>query len=255
MIIYQAKNSIENYAYNCYIYNNCEWAFHFHKNYELIYVIDGELEATVDGRSFRIQKNEFSLILPNNIHHLHTPVSSKVWIGVFSADYIKSFDDFMKDKANAKTVFCADKKLMPYIKKLLTTEIPHLFTMQSILYAICSEYVKVGEFYTYNRDTNDLPIRIYEYTKDNFNKDISLKTIAADLGYDYHYISRVFHSVFHMNFRGFLNQFRLDYALNRLKSGISITELAFESGFGSVRTLNRSFKAVYGKSPKDMIKK
>ncbi len=254
MLIFQNNNSIGNYAYNAFIYEPCEWEYHFHKNYELIYVMDGEIEADVDAKKYAIKKGEFSLILPYNIHSMHTPLASKVWIGVFSPDFVKSFDDFMSGKANKNTVFCIDKTAMAYTERLLKPEQPDLFTLQSVLYTICSAYAKQGDFYPKSNETNDLPIKIFEYTKNNFTKNISLKSISAKFGYDYNYLSRVYHSVFHINFRDFLNQFRADYALNLLNANVSIAEVAMESGFGSIRTMNRCFKSVYKKSPSEIMK-
>lgn len=249
MLVFQDSNSVENYAFNAHIYNPCEFGYHFHKNYELIYVTDGEIEAEVDGKEFVIEKGCFSLILPYNIHRMHTPSAAGVWIGVFSSDYIKSFDRFMNGKANKNTVFRAEDELMPYIGKLLTCERPELFTAQSILYAVCSAYVRSGDFYASSRESNDLPIKIFNYTKENFKKDISLKKVAADLGYDYHYLSRAYHRIFHTNYRNLLNQFRINCAMELLGSGLSVAEIAMTSGFGSIRTLNRCFRDTYGKAP------
>ncbi len=259
MLDFQDINSVENYNYNSKIYSPCEINYHFHKNYELVYVMEGEILANVDTKEFVIKKGEFSLILPNNIHYLHTPSYAKVWIGVFSADFVSSFDEFMQGKANKNVVFKADKKKAAYkaayIEELFTLNRFELFSMQSLLYAVCSEYVKNGNFYSAAKEYNDLPLKIFEYIKNNFKKDISLKSISAELGYDYHYMSRVYHSVFHTNFRSFLNQFRTDYALKLLNSTpLTITEIAMESGFGSVRTLNRSFMSAYGKPPGQILK-
>ena len=41
MILHQIGNSQSNYHYNAYIYQSCYWEPHFHKSFELIYVIDG----------------------------------------------------------------------------------------------------------------------------------------------------------------------------------------------------------------------
>ncbi len=252
MLFFQDENSVENYAYNAYIYDPCEWEYHFHKNYELVYVMEGALEVLDDERRFTVKKGEFALILPYHIHKHHTPVNVKVWIAVFSADFIPSFDAFMKGKANKHTVFRADPAAMSYIERILVPGRPEQFTLQAALYAACAAYVQSGDFYEKSDKTGDLPFLIFDYVKNNFKRDISLKEIALALGYDYHYLSRVYHRVFHTNFRNLLNQFRCDYALSLLYKGQSVTKIAMECGFGCVRTFNRCFIAAYGKSPKQM---
>ena len=69
-------------------------------------------------------------------------------------------------------------------------------------------------------------------------EDISLTKMAQDLGYSPYALSRVFSGTFHTNFNQYLNDLRLNLALNLLEnSEESITELAMESGFASMRTL------------------
>ena len=171
---------------------------------------------------------------------------------MFSADFIPSFDAFMKGKANKHTVFRADPAAMSYIERILVPGRPEQFTLQAALYAACAAYVQSGDFYEKSDKTGDLPFLIFDYVKNNFKRDISLKEIALALGYDYHYLSRVYHRVFHTNFRNLLNQFRCDYALSLLHKGQSVTKIAMECGFGCMRTFNRCFIAAYGKSPKQM---
>lgn len=250
MLIFQESNSLGNYNYNSKIYEKCEWEHHFHKNYELIYVINGEFEVIADGKKYTMKQNEFSLILPNQIHHLHTPKTAKVWIGVFSADFVGSFDLFMQGKKNSRTTFFVDENLMPYLKRVLLTEVKSgLFALQGALMSVCSEYIKDASFYSESRE-NNLPMKIFKYIENNFREDISLKTMSTELGYDYNYMSRLYHSIFHVNFKKFVNQFRLGYAQKlMLENTRSIADIAHESGFGSIRTLNRSFLNEYGVPP------
>ena len=49
MILYQESNSQSNYNYNIVIYDNVEWQLHFHKNFEIVYVMDGEVIANIGG--------------------------------------------------------------------------------------------------------------------------------------------------------------------------------------------------------------
>jgi AraC-like DNA-binding protein len=74
--------------------------------------------------------------------------------------------------------------------------------------------------------------------------------MAEEMGYDHHYLSRAFHEMFHMNFRDFVNQYRINYANELLmQGGRSITEVAFESGFQSVRSFNDVYKKMTGSVP------
>ena len=87
-------------------------------------------------------------------------------------------------------------------------------------------------------------------------EDISLTKMAEDLGYSPFALSRVFSHTFHTNFNGYLNDLRLNQAVNLLEnSEDSITELAMETGFTSMRTFNRVFGERYRMSPREYRKR
>lgn len=255
MIDFQSGNSIGNYTCNIVIYDPCEYGLHFHKNYELIYVIEGQLQVFSSGKEFYVNEGEFSLILPNSIHSLHTPKNVKVWVAVFSADFISGFDNFVSGKENNTLVFRVDELLMPYLKKyLITTKKSDLLNMRSMFYAVCWAYLKSADFCPKSKDS-DLAAEIFEYVKNNFKEDISLKTMATALGYNYHYMSRIYNGIFHINFNEFLNRFRLEHAHSLLiQTKLPITEIAMLSGFGCVRTMNRYFLKEYNEVPQKIRK-
>lgn len=53
-----------------------------------------------------------------------------------------------------------------------------------------------------------------------------------------------------MNFKEFINMCRFEAACEIISDPTkNLTEIAFQSGFGSVRSFNRIFKKMSGKSP------
>ena len=84
MLHHQEENSRGNYNYNIIPYNDISWVPHFHKNFELICVLSGEILITVNGRTELMQKGDYALILSNQIHSFETRGSSECWIAVFA---------------------------------------------------------------------------------------------------------------------------------------------------------------------------
>ena len=84
----------------------------------------------------------------------------------------------------------------------------------------------------------------------NYRDDISLVSLAEHYGYEYHYLSRQFHTLFHMNFKDFLNTYRLEHARELLlHTDMNITEISHNSGFQTMRTFNRVFLQQTGMTP------
>jgi len=84
-------------------------------------------------------------------------------------------------------------------------------------------------------------------------EDIHLEDVARECGVSVSHLSRVFHHAAGMTFREYVARWRAEHALHLLLEGDqSITQIAFESGFQSLSQFNRVFRAVYGKSPRQM---
>ena len=78
--------------------------------------------------------------------------------------------------------------------------------------------------------------------------------MADYLGYEKHYVSRYFNKWFNTNFKQFINEYRVGYAEELLKRhDLSVTEVAYKAGFGSVRSFNRVFKSIMNKTPSQII--
>lgn len=252
MILYQEDNSRGNYTYNIYIYNNkCNWVPHFHKNFEFLYVIDGKFEVTVNGQTQLMKENDFAIIFPNQVHAFHTPEKVTVWIGVFSEDFIKEFARVTEGKEGNSLLFCCSEDETAFLKKhFLTMDKKDILSLKSFLYMICSRYLQEISLKESPRQNSDMAHKIIEYIEENFRDEITLMDVAQSLGYEYHYFSRCFKNIFHTNFKTFLNQYRYDYAKDLiLNTDASLSSIAYESGFGSLRNFNRIYKQFSNSTP------
>ena len=82
--------------------------------------------------------------------------------------------------------------------------------------------------------------------------DLTIGKLSKMTGISPRELASFFKTAFGATFGGFLRKFRLDNAVRMLDDqNMSITEIAFESGFSSVRTFNRCFREMYGKTPSD----
>lgn len=79
--------------------------------------------------------------------------------------------------------------------------------------------------------------------------------MAGDLYLNKYYISHVFKDRFHTSITIFINNLRVGYACELLKRVNGITEVAFQSGFSSIRTFNRVFSKCIGMTPGEFAKK
>ena len=92
------------------------------------------------------------------------------------------------------------------------------------------------------------------------NPNLSLKTVATEIGSNTKYLSVYLNRCLGVSFYDYINNFRVEKACSifreMVKSGrVNMPEVSERSGFNSVSTFNRYFKKVKGLAPKDYYKR
>jgi AraC-like DNA-binding protein len=92
---------------------------------------------------------------------------------------------------------------------------------------------------------------VTDYIKNNLTADdLSQGTMAGMAGISKDYFSRIFRNVTGMNYSKWLNMIRMEKATELLADqDITLTEIAMLSGFQSISSFNRVFRAEKGMSP------
>lgn len=270
MFIHQVHNSIGDDIYNAYVYSDIEWLTHLHKGFELTMVLDGEIEAEAGGKRYRLGAGDCLLLTPYQLHSYKTPKHSTAFVVVFSGSYVETFARLTKGKEaeNARIVPSEQTreifikgmlygKTMPQDllfppEKLIPVDKPPLLVLKACLYAICAEFYAATEFADRPRD-NTLIFEILAYVENHYTADISLYSMADTLGYDYRYLSRLFGKTFGISFKTLVNQYRCDHAKNLIFStDDTLSEIAMNSGFQSIRSFNRVFRELTGEQPSEL---
>lgn len=88
----------------------------------------------------------------------------------------------------------------------------------------------------------------------HFREALLLKTTADYVGLAPEYFSSLFKKEIGRNYTEYLTGLKLDFAYQTLKSGFSVAEVCFLSGFGSVPNFNSTFKCIKGMTPSDYRK-
>ena len=127
--------------------------------------------------------------------------------------------------------------------------------VKAVLYPLCEEFWSKCNFeQTQNPGSKAVFTEALKYISANFrSNDISLAAVAKALGIHPVYLSRVFHQSCGVHYTKYVNMLRCFYAIRMLRDypERTISEIALESGFGSIRSFNREFQSVYGMNPQE----
>lgn len=252
-MIHQVFNSIGSHLYNGIVYDNWFFDVQFHNSFELNYIMKGEFDSTVNGTDIHLEPGDFLLISPNMVHDLR-PVeknNNKFFTGVFSPDYVA---EFFKNGISAPFYkFKPEKATLDYLTEyMFYTGTPDLYTLKACTYAICSQAIKLSDVSgKYNINTNFV-LEVNNYIAQNLDNPITRKDISTALNYEEHYFSTLFNNTFQMNFNKYISIYRFERACKLLTTTkLKITEVAHNCGFASLRSFNRIFKELSGKTPNE----
>lgn len=253
MLLYEAQNSIEKDFVIAHRDVNRKFPMHIHKSFELICVTEGELTLITDAGSFNMKAGEAALLFPNHAHGYNTANYSDSFYYIFSISYVYDFYDFIKDKSCMNPVFKYDE--IKEITEYLENGGGNKYRIKSILYGICSQFLDAAELVNMNGKTDQLINSLVQYVQENFKDEISLKSAAKALGYDYNYLSGYLNDRLKTNFPAFLNGYRISHAeYLLLNTDKSITEIASLCGYDTIRSFNRNFVKITKTTPSEFKK-
>ena len=101
-------------------------------------------------------------------------------------------------------------------------------------------------------------VKLMEEDKQYLDPDLSAAALAESLGISRKHLSQVINQQFHLNFKNFVNRYRVEEAKKRLldpkEQDFVLLKIALDVGFNSKSVFNEAFKKFTGMSPSEYRK-
>ena len=249
-----------------------EMAFHWHTSLEIIRIIKGSLLITLNNKSFTARENDVVFVNPDVVHGA-TPRDCEYECLVFPLGLLKngnrSCDRFLEDLAdrNCQLAFMPfGEQLKSCVNELFETvksrENGYRFITIGLVYRLIGLFIKTNQ---YSYDTDGLTDkdeqkvlklkRTLAYIRDNFDKEISLDEIAAPSGLSTKYFCCFFKEKTGKSAIEYLNSYRVERACRKLlESDLTVTQIAYGSGFNDLSYFIKTFKKIKGCPPSEYRK-
>ena len=96
---------------------------------------------------------------------------------------------------------------------------------------------------------------VLRYITENFAGNITLAQVAKEINYTPAYVSTLFVTYAGVNFKSYLDSFRINKAVELVKNtDMTVLDIAAGCGYVNVRTFQYAFKRITGQSPSEMRK-
>ena len=202
--------------YSGIIYSGESFGTHFHNSYELIYVMEGEIEIKIGEDAVWMQGGELILISPCAVHSIKSGDGSKFFISIIATDYV--YDYYIAHKYDIAVRFVLDERSSEFIREgMIFNKCSGVYSLKSCLYLILS-FAENGEVLLSAKNVDlSFVYTVNSYISEHFTERVSRNDLARLVGCEEHYFSSLFHKHFGMNLKKYLNMYRVSYACQLLK--------------------------------------
>ena len=230
---------------------------HVHDVVEIVCLQSGNMEMTIADKSIQLQPGDIAVAFPSEAHSYdYVSEDASGFMMIFLPDTIAEFYHTFRTMQPVQP-------LLPHASQApeLATIIRHL---QKISGSEQGSIIQLGYLHLFLAYLiTDMPMtqrarnphstlmdQVLQYISEHFAEPLTLENTAHALGISRIHLSHIFSQQLHINFRQYINTLRIDRACTLLRNpNYSISQIAYQCGYGNQRTFHRAFLAQCGMSP------
>lgn len=246
-------------AFHSFISTNNTYPLHLHKNVEITMVLSGKINISINGQDYVLSEGDMAIIFSNQPHSYKTIEKNQILLIFFDATFPGDFTGELFNHVPDNPVIPKHQMLPGLLTTLYTlykeqcdNRLLKAYTSVVLGHALPLLLMKKVD---YKKEIDLIP-KILAYIDIHFLDHIDLDTLSKELGISKFIISRIFSEQFHISFRDYINGQRAAFAhMLLLSTTHPVTDIAFDSGFNSLRSFYRVFKKEYGITPNEFRRK
>lgn len=254
---------------NVYIHSVNKLEMHWHKHMEILLVLEGSVNVSIRDEEYLLKENDLILINSNEIHNISktNEPNTLLTLQIDCQHYDIYFNRFSKRTFDCKSfMFSEDEqerfdfirhKLAKIVWELNKRKKGHslkigselLLLAEHLLNNFQNEILEEDKIEEINVDIARIS-RIVDYIDKNIEKGVTLQDVADNENLNVYYLSHYIKKALGISFQDYVNMIRLEKAIILLdRTDKTITQIAFESGFPSTKSLNNLFRKEYNCTP------
>ncbi len=249
MSYYEGNADKKNYFYlrkTGYLTSNA----HFHNAIECVFLLDGELEVSINGVKSLIKAGQASFTNSFDVHYYNVIKPIDAFLIVAGKDICRPYID---NAEKLSTTITFDNDCIDFLtewtanckndsKLMLTAKLMYLF----------ANLLKNPQNIALENKQNQLVKELFSYVHQNADKKLTLEAVAEKLGYSRGYLSGLFKKTTGKTLSEYCRTRKMQTAKALvIENKKKIGEIAEMLGY-TLFAFSKTFKATYGQSPKEM---
>ena len=279
MQVFDPRQSMTSPTFEIFHYRDAKFegvAVHQHDFYEVYFFISGNVEYSVEGKSYLLKKGDLMLINPLELHQPRIGPDQNpyerivLWINknylsrlcTNNTSLSQCFDNTNPQHTNLLRLSKAQQsyfstKLSELIEETGSKDYGSDLAAEAILTRFLVELnrltLSIDKKIETDKSSSTLIPDILTYINQHYCEKISLSSIADEFFISKYYLSHAFNDVVGTSVNRYITLKRLINAKQMLSSGIKPTTAAIHCGFNDYAGFYRAFTAEYGITPKEFV--
>ena len=226
-------------------HNNC--LPHFHAGIELVHVLEGSFNATINGQSMVVHEGE---MLVNNCYSVHAYVSEKCYsiVTIIPLGVVPSIQKLLTSNRFRNHIIADDvHKSLEFFMRTMADNPENAVLQKGVSYSLLGYLMgRIPLDPVHSSDQADVICSILNYLNDNFSQRLTVEHVAAKFGYSRSRFSHLFKSTVGFSLPQYLNMLRCrSVCESMLSSNVPVVDLAISAGFNNAHTFYTAFKSYY----------
>ncbi|HWR29935.1 MAG TPA: AraC family transcriptional regulator [Negativicutes bacterium] len=244
---------------------------HWHPFVEILISISDGNEVEINFTKYTLNLNDILIIYPGDLHAIIKCAGNSLWVAQFSSKMLSIINELNSQMAlltrfpylkyDSSNADC--DRIVLVLKEFFAAQNVEAHMKEVRMYALLLNFFeKVWQNCTDQRNKalpetgnpkQNMTMKMADvclYISENFTTPLTLDDAAQFMGVSKSYFAHLFRQYTNSTFVDFLTDVRVKRAQSLfLNPGVQIIDIAFDSGFSSLSSFNRSFKKNTGLSP------
>ena len=237
---------------------------HYHSAVEIVLVETGEAVYTLPERTYTVSAGQVLILPPKYAHACSCGAGTRRYAFLFEPHIFNSLRDLsVYAQRLSQAIYLEDDTALRREARELLLQVAEIFEARKPLWnSLCYSLLirlhpalgrewalQAAQPEPVNIDS-EIMNSVLSYISQHYGENIHLDDAAAFSGFSKFYFSRAFKKYFGVTFSEYLCRCRLEAAMKLLtQTRLPIRQVAEQSGFGSVATFNRIFRAALSCTP------
>lgn len=235
-----------------------DFPVHIHNALEVCMMIHGSCNVVYENRRIALGAGDVFVAFPNQPHGYEDNKETQRYLMILPVKpylnmFHKTLTEFIPEEPVLHKGSWEHLDILPLVEQACK-DIPNASAevAQGYFAVVIGKMLSLLKLMEYQPDGDNILRSVLLYVHAHYREPICRRDIAKAIGYNESYISHVFSQALHMGITQYIHTMRIDDAKNLLHdTKMSVTQIAADLGFGSIRNFNRVFLKEMGMTPKE----